>query len=82
MNHGTLLFLLKLSGTLGQCSNTCNYASDGVCDDGGPGSETAIYPAICSLGTDCVDCGQRGTPDGCKPQLFKLDKVAMNVRTV
>jgi hypothetical protein len=35
--HGGLLFLLHLSGTVGQCSNTCNYASDGDCDDGGPG---------------------------------------------
>jgi hypothetical protein len=34
--HGTLLFLFHLSGTVGQCSNTCGYALDGDCDDGGP----------------------------------------------
>jgi len=35
------------------CHNTCEYPSDGGCDDGGPGAEYAI----CSLGTDCADCG-------------------------
>jgi hypothetical protein len=30
------------------CTETCNYASDGSCDDGGPGSEYLI----CSRGTD------------------------------
>ena len=39
-----------------QCSDTCNYASDGDCDDGGSGSEYSI----CSEGSDCVDCGLRG----------------------
>lgn len=37
------------------CLETCNYASDGDCDDGGPGTEYAI----CTLGTDCTDCGTR-----------------------
>ena len=37
----------------GPCSNTCNYASDGDCDDGGPGAEFAE----CSLGTDYVAVG-------------------------
>ncbi|KOO34157.1 hypothetical protein Ctob_016252, partial [Chrysochromulina tobinii] len=32
------------------------WASDGDCDDGGPGSE---YTGTCSLGTDCTDCGTR-----------------------
>ena len=43
------------------CSNTCEYAFDGECDDGGEGS---LY-SLCSLGTDCNDCGSRasaGTP--------------------
>ena len=31
------------------------YASDGFCDDGGPGAE---YPD-CQYGTDCADCGPR-----------------------
>ena len=37
------------------CSETCRYASDGDCDDGGPGSEFAW----CDLGSDCTDCGER-----------------------
>lgn len=35
----------------------CNYATDGVCDDGGPGS---VY-SDCTLGTDATDCGYRCT---------------------
>ena len=38
------------------CSETCFYASDGDCDDGGPGSE---YGTTCQYGTDCTDCGPR-----------------------
>ena len=37
------------------CENTCEYANDGECDDGGPNS---LF-SICELGTDCGDCGQR-----------------------
>jgi len=37
------------------CSNTCAYANDGVCDDGGSGS---VYN-VCPCGTDCNDCGTR-----------------------
>jgi hypothetical protein len=33
--------------------NSCNYAEDGDCDDGGLGSEFTL----CTLGTDCEDCG-------------------------
>ena len=48
------------------CTNTCNYASDGDCDDGGPGSEFNFNPnsltAVCSLGSDCQDCGIRLRP--------------------
>ena len=36
------------------CTNNCvGFASDGFCDDGGPGS----ISAKCALGTDCHDCG-------------------------
>ena len=35
------------------CSNTCHYASDGDCDDGGAGAE---YNS-CSEGSDCYDYG-------------------------
>jgi hypothetical protein len=37
------------------CDETCQYSSDGECDDGGPGSD---YHE-CGLGTDCADCGSR-----------------------
>jgi hypothetical protein len=37
------------------CMETCAYASDGFCDDGGPGAESSE----CSRGTDCTDCGLR-----------------------
>jgi hypothetical protein len=40
------------------CTETCNYASDGWCDDGGPGAEYSD----CSRGSDCTDCGRRLTP--------------------
>jgi hypothetical protein len=39
----------------GGCTDTCTYANDGTCDDGGAGSELSL----CSLGTDCGDCGPR-----------------------
>ena len=34
------------------CRDTCTYAFDGACDDGGPDAQ---YTA-CSLGSDCSDC--------------------------
>eukprot|EP00966_Prymnesium_polylepis_P124449 2877984-Prymnesium_polylepis.1 len=37
------------------CTNTCTWASDGYCDDGGPGAEYTL----CPLGFDCYDCGRR-----------------------
>jgi hypothetical protein len=37
------------------CTNTCSYAYDGDCDDGGPGSDFNL----CPYGTDCADCGPR-----------------------
>ena len=40
------------------CSETCDYAGDGECDDGGPGSAYAD----CSYGSDCTDCGTRSDP--------------------
>jgi hypothetical protein len=41
------------------CSNTCPYAGDGECDDGGPASDYAV----CTLGSDCDDCGWRPVAD-------------------
>lgn len=40
------------------CNDDCNYAVDDECDDGGDGSEFTV----CSLGSDCVDCGARTLP--------------------
>jgi outer membrane protein assembly factor BamB len=48
-----MLFVAALSG--GICENSCSYRNDGQCDDGG--SITASN--LCSLGTDCADCGPR-----------------------
>ncbi|NOS99454.1 MAG: hypothetical protein HOP29_02380 [Phycisphaerales bacterium] len=42
------------------CSDACRTASDGECDDGGPGSDYSI----CDLGTDCLDCGPREGASG------------------
>jgi hypothetical protein len=42
----------------GRCTNTCQYASDGECDDGRPNAHTSL----CRLGTDCADCGRAGRP--------------------
>jgi len=39
------------------CNNECTHASDGDCDDGGPGDEYGL----CTIGSDCIDCGDRGT---------------------
>jgi len=40
------------------CTNTCNYASDSNCDDGGSGAASVD----CEYGTDCFDCGPRVSP--------------------
>ena len=45
------------------CMETCNYASDGWCDDGGLGAEYSD----CSRGTDCTDCGLRFLPPPSPP---------------
>ena len=51
-------FVPYASGDAG-CDDTCVAASDGMCADGGPGSEYSWYDA-CEYGTDCSDCGPRG----------------------
>jgi hypothetical protein len=45
----------------GDCANTCVYAEDGECDDGGPGATSSV----CEVGTDCADCGYRLCEDSC-----------------
>ncbi len=37
------------------CSNTCEWAQNGICEDGATGSTSAR----CERGTDCADCGTR-----------------------
>ncbi len=41
------------------CTDFCMFADDGECDDGGSGSDWAV----CSYGTDCIDCGPRTGDD-------------------
>jgi hypothetical protein len=41
------------------CDDMCGAASDGDCDDGGPGAEYSS----CQIGTDCTDCGPRTGDD-------------------
>ncbi len=48
-------------GTL--CDDSCTFASDMECDDGGPDSMTSV----CAFGTDCSDCGPRDPAD-CMPR--------------
>ena len=45
----------ELSPGRAGCSNICDHAYDGDCDDGGAGSEYNL----CDWGTDCNDCGRR-----------------------
>ena len=52
------------------CTNTCRYANDGECDDGGPGS---LYD-VCAFGTDCGDCGPRADPSAPAPPEDDPDK--------
>jgi hypothetical protein len=37
------------------CADSCDWANNGFCDDGGDGSSHSA----CDLGTDCTDCGNR-----------------------
>ena len=41
--------------TYGKCTDTCGYARDSECDDGGAGAQYSE----CDYGTDCADCGPR-----------------------
>jgi hypothetical protein len=52
-----VLFLTLVVGFAGAqtCTETCNYAADADCDDGGHGAEFTG----CAYGTDCTDCGPR-----------------------
>jgi hypothetical protein len=41
------------------CYDSCPFALNGVCEDGGFGSQTSA----CAKGTDCSDCGERSFLD-------------------
>lgn len=45
------------------CTNGCETANDGFCDDGAAESENEW----CDLGTDCNDCGTRYTTSDTRP---------------
>jgi hypothetical protein len=47
----------------GLCNDTCRYAKNGYCEDGGPGTDYSD----CALGTDCTDCktARRGGTSYC-----------------
>ena len=57
--HALLLPLSMLlpaaSAAVQFCTDSCGYANDGECDDGGLGASTRL----CPLGSDCTDCGPR-----------------------
>ena len=66
------------------CIDSCRYATDGDCDDGGPGAE--YYH--CSLGFDCTDCGSRAPsppllPPSPPPDItFNPGTVSQNLQTL
>jgi|GEM_PF-5978052 hypothetical protein len=53
----------------GSCRDTCRWAHDGVCDDGGEG---AAY-SVCERGTDCADCGARSPMAAPVPDAARCD---------
>ncbi len=57
-----LILLVTVVWSIGTFANnnTCKYANDGSCDDGGVGSSYSL----CDLGTDLNDCGYRGANSG------------------
>jgi len=46
--------------TSGLCDDSCTYAGDSDCDDGGPNATFSL----CDFGTDCSNCGPRDDVDG------------------
>jgi hypothetical protein len=52
------------------CNERCQYTSDGVCDDGGVNSKSRV----CTLGSDCIDCGPRHVLD-VEKSIVKAGKV-------
>ena len=61
-----LFFALMVGFARAQtCSDSCMFAYDGWCDDGGPGSEYSD----CTPGTDCGDCGPRSGTSSSPPSV-------------
>jgi len=64
---GMCFMLLPRTDCPTLCTDTCTfsttypayYASNGLCDDGGPGSEYSRSATYCPFGSDCSDCGPR-----------------------
>ena len=52
VRHLYILTLCPIPVQVETCDNTCRYAFDVDCDDGGPGSDWSL----CDYGTDCRDC--------------------------
>ena len=50
------------------CSNTCNYANDQLCDDGGSMGARQGNTDYCQFSTDCNDCGSRCLPPPSPPR--------------
>ena len=50
-------------GKSGQlCTDSCDHAGNGICEDGGDGAvPSAPSNRACAYGTDCRDCGARGS---------------------
>ena len=42
------------------CDNSCAFANNGICEDGGDNSiVTSNTNRVCVYGSDCADCGTR-----------------------
>lgn len=57
------------------CADTCPLAVDGACDDGRSGAATGL----CSVGTDCSDCGAYAPAAGNSP--FTITNPAQPVQS-
>ena len=61
--------LLLLGCQLAPSANSCEFANDGVCDDGRPGA----LSAVCDAGTDEADCAGVVGPSGPNSCIFAND---------
>jgi hypothetical protein len=55
-------YLLVVDSLTPVCSDSCRWAKDAVCQDGGLGTNFSSGPG-CDFGTDCTDCGSRRMGD-------------------